>query len=55
MTKTYIKRTVYIAKCGICDFKDIKTDLPPREVFCTKCSIWVPYEEKSYIGPDLKK
>lgn len=54
MTHEYlVRRTIYVAKCEECGEQDVKDDNQPRERFCMKCGIWVPYIAQSYTGPPL--
>lgn len=53
MQQTLIKRTIYVAKCDICEFSDEVTDHPPRERFDSNCRKWLPYVEQSFIGKDF--
>ena len=46
------KRILYVAKCGLDDFEDIRIGNPPREIQCTKCGGWLKYEKQEWIGPD---
>lgn len=50
-----VKRTLWIAKCAQCGEAVERTENAPRERRCMKCDVWVPFEEISYIGPDLKR
>ena len=54
--ETLIKRIIYVATCK-CEQENqiILYDNPPREHFCNKCKIWVPFIEESYVGPEIKK
>lgn len=55
MHEVFIKRTIWIAKCPKCEDSVEKTENPPRERRCMTCEIWVPFEEVSFLGPDLNK
>lgn len=55
MYETYIKRTIFTAKCECGGLDDAKTENPPRERQCPSCGKWIPYIEESAIGPDLRK
>lgn len=53
-TITQVKRTLYVSHCKQCgDRVEVDKD-PPRERYCNHCESWVPYEEVSYTGPELK-
>ena len=47
-----VKRTIWVSECE-CGDRCERTENPPKERFCTKCSKWVPYKEISYTGPKL--
>ena len=51
-TRTLVERTIYVAQCPECDFRDIKDNNPPREVLCMNCMIWIKYEKESWTGQD---
>lgn len=43
-----VKRTLYVAQCPTCEFRDEKDKNPPREILCPNCRCWVKYEDKSW-------
>lgn len=49
---TYVKRTLWVARCPVCEFR--KEDHQPRrrEIMCPDCKVWVPFEAISYTGPE---
>lgn len=54
MYEKLIKRTVWVAECKCGEFKDVKTENPPREKMCPNCNEWVEYKEETYIGKDFE-
>ena len=49
-----VKRTIYVAECPNCHDRTEHTERIAKERFCSHCSIWVPFVEQSYTGPELK-
>lgn len=54
MYEKLIRRVIWVAKCPKCGKSVEKDKNPPRERLCFDCNIWVPYEEQSFVGPELK-
>lgn len=48
-----VKRTLYVAVCE-CGNSVQVADSPPRERLFPCCGKWVPFEEVSYVGPEIK-
>lgn len=51
----YVKRILWVAQCSSCGDRTERTDNPPRERFCNKCKVWIPFVEESYVGPEFKR
>jgi hypothetical protein len=47
-----VKRTLHVAQCPTCEFRDEKDKNPPREILCPNCRHWIKYELISWTGED---
>jgi len=54
-TITQVKRTIYVAICPKCGDRTEHTERVAKEKYCSQCNVWVPYEEVSFTGPEIKK
>jgi len=54
MYETQVKRTIFVGKCPKCGEQKETTEKFRKEWFCMKDHVWVPFEEVSYTGPELK-
>jgi predicted Zn-ribbon and HTH transcriptional regulator len=52
---TVTERTIYVAQCEPCEFKDVRVESPPREIQCPKCKAWKRYEKQSWTGKDFNE
>lgn len=55
MHQIFVKRTIYQAKCKCGEWEDTKTENPPREKQCPRCSEWNKYEEISSLSPEYNQ
>lgn len=53
-TITQVKRTLFVAECPNCHDRQENTEKAAKAFYCMPCAVWVPFEEVSYTGPNIK-
>jgi hypothetical protein len=50
-----VERTIWTAKCPNCHEQIECESHPPKERYCVKCSLWIPYIKHTFVGPPLSR